>query len=99
MSTEIAVLRAKVATCGGTNCVELRAHTKMFSPPPLLQITLLTCFQHLKADKIHLQLALEIGWLLHINNKTDYLKMCSALLLLKIMEKHLKLCDCHIIVI
>lgn len=29
VSTEIAVVRAKVATCGGANSVEMTAHTKM----------------------------------------------------------------------
>lgn len=56
-STEIAVLRAEVAICGKANSVELRAHTKMLDFWVLVgfffKITLLTCFQHLKVDKIY----------------------------------------------
>lgn len=59
VSTEIAALKAKVATCGGANSVELRAQAKMLGVwwacfGFFFKITLLTCFQYLKADKIHL---------------------------------------------
>lgn len=49
------MLRAKVATCGGTNKAELRVYTKIFSSIFFFspKITLLTCFQYLKANKIH----------------------------------------------
>lgn len=72
VSTETAVLRPKVATCGWANSVELRAHTKTWVDF-LSKLPCLLVFRTLKQTK-SVSASPEKLWLLHMKSKTDYLK-------------------------